>query len=113
MVNIDIAKEHDIQLITVVGEIDASSSIELDDALRSASDEGSGIIINLEGLDYISSAGLGVFISYIDELKTKKILFILFGMQPAVKEVFDILGLNQIMTIVTDKDEAIKIANEI
>jgi len=112
MVNISIDKEDDIQLINVLGEIDASSSIKLDDALKTTSAEGLAIVMNLEGLSYISSAGLGVFISYLDELKTKNIKFVLFGLQPAVTEVFDILGLNQIMNIVITKKDALRIANE-
>ncbi|MEQ8238316.1 MAG: STAS domain-containing protein [Cyclobacteriaceae bacterium] len=58
------------------------------------------------------TAALGVFISYLEELKTKNIKFVLFGLQPAVKEVFDILGLNQIMNIVVTKEDALRIANE-
>ncbi|MEQ8238317.1 MAG: hypothetical protein RIA69_03850 [Cyclobacteriaceae bacterium] len=51
MVNISIDKEGGSNLIKVIGEIDASSSIKLDDALKTTSDAGLPIVMNLEGLN--------------------------------------------------------------
>ena len=76
MVEIHIVKEEDFELITVNGEIDASSSIELDNVLKKASSETLKIMVDLQNLEYISSAGLGVFISYLEELKSKDSIFI-------------------------------------
>lgn len=112
MVKIDKKPETDFQVIEVIGEIDASSSIELDNALKSASDEYKSILINLEGLDYISSAGLGVFISYLEDWKKREIKLVIYGLQEKVKEVFAILGLQHLMNIADNKAEAITLLNE-
>ncbi|MEQ8554314.1 MAG: STAS domain-containing protein [Cyclobacteriaceae bacterium] len=112
MVKIEKKPETDFQLIEVTGEIDASSSIELDNALKSASDEYTSILINLEGLDYISSAGLGVFISYLEDLKKRQIKLVIYGLQEKVKEVFAILGLQHLMNIADTKTEALALLNE-
>lgn len=112
MVKIDKKPETDFQVIEVIGEIDASSSIELDNALKSASDEYNSILINLEGLDYISSAGLGVFISYLEDWKKREIKLVIYGLQEKVKEVFAILGLQHLMNIADNKAEAITLLNE-
>lgn len=112
MVEIHVVKEEDFELITVKGEIDASSSIELDNVLKKASSETLKIMVDLQNLEYISSAGLGVFISYLEELKSKNIQMILFGMKASVYEVFKILGLQNLITIATDKEEGIKLLNE-
>ena len=102
-----------VHFITVNGEIDAGSSIYLDDALKAAMDNGEKkIVVDLSGLDYISSAGLGVFISHIDEFKLKNIELALFGINETVKQVFDILGLEKLLTIVDNKEAAINSFNE-
>ncbi len=107
MVEIKSTKEEDILFIDVVGEIDASSSIHLDNALKQALDDKEKYVaVNLEGLAYISSAGLGVFISYVEEFELAQLKAVLYGMNEAVQEVFQILGLEKLLTIVTNKEEA-------
>ena len=107
MVEIDTGTENECYLISVKGEVDASSSIELDNALEKALNESKKILIDLSQLEYISSAGLGVFISYLEELKGKKISLVLFGLKPKVREVFNILGLQHLIKIVGTKAEGL------
>ncbi|NQZ78892.1 MAG: STAS domain-containing protein [Ekhidna sp.] len=102
-----------IHCISVQGEIDAGSSIYLDNSLKEAMDAGEKkIIVDLAGLDYISSAGLGVFISHLDEFEIKGIQLVLFGVNETVNQVFEILGLEKLLTIVESKEEAIDSFNE-
>lgn len=112
MVHIDAIAEADYQLITVKGEIDASSSIELDNALKAASEAYSKILIDLQELDYISSAGLGVFISYLEDLKKNHIHLVIYSLQPKVLEVFEILGLQKLMKIGANKESALRLLDE-
>ncbi|XOV92065.1 MAG: STAS domain-containing protein [Bacteroidota bacterium] len=107
MVEINTKEETDYCLVEVLGEIDASSSIELDDAIKKALEKKMNLLIDLENLDYISSAGLGVFISYLEEFKEKDKKMILFGLKPKVREVFEILGLQHIIKMVETKEEGI------
>ncbi len=107
MVEINTKSEEAYYLIEVSGEIDASSSIELDDAIKEGLENNRHILIDLQNLEYISSAGLGVFISYLEELKEKERKMILFGLKPKVKEVFEILGLQHIIKMVETKSEGI------
>ena len=112
MVKIETIKEDGYQLIEVHGEIDASSSIELDDALKNAAESASQILIDLSGLEYISSAGLGVFISYLEELKKNEVKLVIFGLNDKVLEVFEILGLQHLMNIKDNKQNAFNFLNE-
>ena len=97
-----------IHFISVCGEIDAGSSIHLDDAFKEAlQNEEKKIATDLTKLDYISSAGLGVFISYLEEFTNKNIRLVLFGINDSVKQVFDVLGLEKLLKIVSSKEEAI------
>lgn len=110
--NISANKEENIYVITIDGEIDASSSIELDTAISEAIKSGERkIIVDCAKLNYISSAGLGVFMSYLEDFEEQGIKIALYEMNDKVKSVFEILGLVDLIDIVPTKEEAEKIVN--
>lgn len=114
MISIKRLQEDGIDFIMVIGEIDASSSIELDLAIAKSVGEGfSKILIDCSGLEYISSAGLGVFMSYIEECKDRGIKMVLFGMSDKVVNTFNILGLNELLQIAKDKVQAKQMVNDL
>lgn len=114
MVHIKRLQEDGIDIISPIGEIDASSSIELDLTIAKSVGEGyTKILVDCSALEYISSAGLGVFMSYIDEFKDKKLKMVLYGMSDKVANTFSILGLNELLEIVPGKEEAKQKINEV
>jgi len=114
MVHIKRLQENGADIIAVIGEIDASSSIELDLAIAKSVGEGfKRILVDCHALEYISSAGLGVFMSYIEEFRDKKIQMVLFGLKEKVINTFQILGLAELLHIRESKSEALKLANEL
>jgi len=114
MIDIKTETENNFLIISVKGEADASSSIHLDQAIREAIDQGNtNILVDCNQLNYISSAGLGVFMSYIEEISEKSIHFILFGLSEKVLKVFGILGLDQLLIIKADKEESVSVFNGI
>lgn len=105
--------EQGAELLSVHGEIDASSSIDLDQAIANCvRDEAKKIVIDLTHLSYISSAGLGVFMSYVEELKEKKIRMVIFGLTSRVAHTFNLLGLADLLEIAAGKEEAYKMIHE-
>ena len=114
MIHIKRLQENGADVVVLIGEIDASSSIELDLAIAKSVGEGfSQILIDCSALEYISSAGLGVFMSYIEEFKDKKIKMVLFGMNEKVANTFEILGLHELLMIASDKVQAKKMIDEV
>jgi len=114
MIHIKRLQEDGAEILALIGEIDASSSIELDLAIAKSVGEGfNKILVDCSSLEYISSAGLGVFMSYIEEFKDKRIKMVLFGMSEKVANTFEILGLNELLEISKDKAEAKKLLNEL
>ena len=107
MINIDTKKDGEMLTIKVMGDVDASSSIELDNAIKQAVGDGlKKILVNGQDLHYISSAGLGVFMSYLQEFDRKNIRIALFGLNEKVENVFKILGLDQLIRLVQTEKEA-------
>jgi len=114
MVHIKRLQEEGIDILAIIGEIDASSSIELDLTIAKSVGEGfKRLLVDCSALEYISSAGLGVFMSYIEELREKKINMVLYGLKEKVANTFDILGLADLLHIRENKIEALKLANEL
>ncbi|MDX5435696.1 MAG: STAS domain-containing protein [Pontibacter sp.] len=100
-------------IMTLDGELDASSSVLLDEELSDPEImQYSKILVDCQKLHYISSAGLGVFISHLQRFEDAQIKLIFFNMQDKVRNVFEILGLDLLMTIVSNYEEARTIANE-
>jgi anti-sigma B factor antagonist len=107
MVEIIKLQEEGLEIIVVKGEVDASSSIQLDNAISEVVEVGGkNILIDCTSLEYISSAGLGVFMSYIEELKKKEAKMALYGLNEKVRGVFEILGLDQLLSLAADKEQA-------
>ncbi|MDJ1482144.1 STAS domain-containing protein [Cytophagaceae bacterium YF14B1] len=104
--------KEDLTILVVDGELDASSSILLDESIESVVAQGKKkILIDGQSLNYISSAGLGVFMSHVQEFEEKGIQMILFGLNEKVLRVFQILGLDQLLSITASEDEAIQLLN--
>lgn len=114
MVHIKRMQEEGVDVLAIVGEIDASSSIDLDLAIAKSLSEGhTKILVDCSALEYISSAGLGVFMSYIEEFKEKNFKMVIFGMKEKVMNTFNILGLDELLLIVPTKVEAKKRLSEV
>jgi len=100
-------KHDNFVTIRPVGELDANSSIFVDEKMNQLLEEKLyNIHVDCSGISYISSAGLGVFISYLDEIVSQGGRLIFSDMTSNVFDVFDLLGLNQIMEIVKTSAEA-------
>ncbi|MBK5279723.1 MAG: STAS domain-containing protein [Bacteroidia bacterium] len=114
MVHIKRLQESGNDIIAIIGEIDASSSIELDLTIaKSVGDGFAKILVDCTALEYISSAGLGVFMSYIEEFQEKEIRMVLFGLKEKVANTFVILGLADLLHICSSKEEAKKLIDEL
>jgi len=114
MVQIKRLQEDGIDTLAIIGEIDASSSIELDLSIAKSVGEGyKKILVDCGSLEYISSAGLGVFMSYIEEFSDKGICMVMFGLNEKVANNFSILGLSDLLHIRATKEEAKQLINEL
>jgi anti-sigma B factor antagonist len=73
MLKIEKNIENDHSVLSLEGEIDASNSVELGSVIKEMVEGGAkNILVDCSGLEYISSAGLGVFMSYLEEFQEKR-----------------------------------------
>lgn len=93
-------------VLILSGNLDENNAAEIDNFLRKAiKSHKKNILIDCRNLNYISSAGLGIFLSNLPELKEKNISLIFFGMKPGVQKVFSYLGLDAVLTIKDNLEE--------
>ena len=90
--------QQSISVIKVGGYIDTTTSAELEHALSQLIKSNSyNIIIDLGNVDYISSAGWGIFISEIKGIRENKGDLKLVSMIPDVYDVFELLEFHYIL----------------
>ncbi len=98
-----------VALVDVKGYLDAHTFEQLDKALGDLfKSKVFRIVVKLDELDYISSAGAGVFIGVFGRAQENQGDIVILKPSPNVREVFDLLGLSQIFKIVEDLPSALK-----
>ena len=81
------------------GRLDTTAAPEFQAALQEQLEGTDALIIDLEKLDYISSAGLRVLIFAHKEMKKKHGSMKLVRVNGIIMEIFDVTGFTDILTI--------------
>lgn len=98
-----------IKILAISGEMNANTSSEVDNRLTNLIMGGNKkLIVNLAGLNYISSAGLRVFLSANKLIKKQNGELRISNLNDLVKEVFEISGFTMIFSIYSDEKDALK-----
>ncbi len=98
-----------VTVVKVQGFLDAHTAPSLDRELRRALAAGAArVVVDLEELTYISSAGLGVFLSYVEPLRDRGGDLRLCSLLPKVQRVFDIVGFSSVFQISGSVEDAIQ-----
>lgn len=96
-----------VEILQLEGFLDAHTAPQLESTIAKVIEEQMyRIIVNFEQLDYISSAGLGVFMVFIEDVRSNKGDIKLVSMKPKVYNVFDLLGFPMLFDILPTEDEA-------
>jgi anti-sigma B factor antagonist len=106
---IALREENRVSIVELKGYLDAHTAPELEKALQQLmTTKKFNIIVNCRDLNYISSAGLGVFMAFIEDVRQQRGDIKLSNMSPKVYNVFDLLGFPILYEIFKDEGEAIK-----
>lgn len=99
----------DVLVIRPEGRIDTNTSDELERALTGRIDGGARrLVLDMSGTDYISSAGLRVLLLAAKKLRGAAGQLVLGGMNPSVRQIFELAGFVSIFTIEPDVDRAVE-----
>lgn len=106
---ISVIDKDDVKIINCKGFIDTTTSQSLENTLSDLLQKHNyKIIIDLSDVDYISSAGWGIFVSEIKNIRKNKGDLKLVNMKPEVMEIFELLDFTNILEYYKNVDEALK-----
>ncbi len=96
-------------IVSVEGRMDAVTTPEFEQKLGGWIDEGEiRFIVDLSGLDYISSAGLRGILTSVKRLKAEGGRIVFTALHGTVKEVFEISGFSTIIPIYDSVEAALQ-----
>ena len=105
--SVETSTQGDLSVIELEGYLDAHTAPQFEQSIQSEIDAGHyRIVVDCEKLSYISSAGLGVFMSFVEEIREQGGDIKICGLTPKVRQVFDILGFAEIYDICDDRGSA-------
>ena len=108
-VDVSYAGENDeIAIISARGFIDTTTAPELEKKLEEQLALNKyKIVVDLENIDYVSSAGWGVFVSEIREIRENNGDLVLVNMSPDVYDVYELMEFSSILKAFDSVEDAI------
>ncbi len=98
-----------VTVIEIFGELDAHTAPKLEEEFQQLiRQKNVQIIVNGSGLEYISSAGLGVFMAYIEDIRSHGGDIKISNLKPKVYNVFDLLGFPTLYDILDTENDALE-----
>jgi anti-anti-sigma factor len=95
--------------LTVSGRLDASNSASFDESAKALLNPPSkSVLVDLAGLEYISSSGLRSLLSLAKAVRKAGFKTAFCSLQPAPEEIFRIAGFMEILTFRPDEKSAAK-----
>lgn len=95
-------------VLTVAGKIDARTMGDFENGIRALIDAGHfNIVIDFSEVPFISSAGLGILMSVIDEVRDGGGDLVLASVVPEVYRIFDLLEFTTLFKFFPTVEEAI------
>ena len=102
-----------VQIVRVEGYLDSSTFPQLQDRLSEfISEKNYRFVIDVEELNYISSAGLGVLMGMLQEVREHEGDLKMANMSTKIRNVFDMLGFSRLLRIYDSVDQAVEAFKE-
>lgn len=93
--------------VSIVGFLDAHTVVTFEQTVQELLEKDCRkIVLGLENLNYISSAGIGAIMSLLQQLRRRDGDLVLLSPTTKVYKVLEMLGFTKIFSIVEDRDAA-------
>lgn len=101
-------RENNVIIVELSGELDGHTSEGLWETFLDLLRQGVGdciIIVDMSGVEFIDSVGIGTLVRGLDEFTQSRSEFVLVGLAPEIKRPFDLTGVSKIMPIYSSVDK--------
>ena len=106
--NVNLRGLGSVSVIDVKGYLDAHTAPELENVFNRLLDQRQfRVVVNFNDLKYISSAGLGVFMAYVETMRENQGDIKFSNMKENVYNIFDLLGFPILYEFYKDENEAV------
>lgn len=107
--NVNLRGVGSVSVIDVKGYLDAHTAPELENVFNKLLDDQQfRVVVNFDELKYISSAGLGVFMAYVETMRENKGDIKFSNMKENVYNIFDLLGFPILYEFFKEEKEALQ-----
>lgn len=97
----------------VSGRVDSANALEFEEVLRNAIEENDrAVVMDLEALSYISSAGLRAVLVTAKMLWSREAKFALCSLPAQIREVFETSGFDKVIALHPSRAEALASLDE-
>ncbi len=107
--DVKIEEKNSVKILNLKGYLDAYTSLEFEEVMKKLVEGGSyKLVVNMKNLSYISSAGFGVFMAFVDEVRKNGGDIKFCCLSEKIDEIFELLGFKHIFNVLNSESEAIK-----
>ncbi len=104
-----VEEKNSVKVLKLKGYLDAYTSLQFEEMMRELVQSGNyKIVVNMMNLTYISSAGFGVFMAFIDDVRRNAGDIRFCCLSEKIDEIFELLGFKHIFKVFKDEENAIK-----
>lgn len=104
-----IVEDNDVLVIDLREDnLDASNVREFKDAIQSVIHERTKVVLDMSGVKFVDSSGLGSLISCLRLLNSRRGDFKLCGMSNSVRALFELMRMHRVFNIHDSRQEAVR-----
>lgn len=105
------ARTEDVAIVHVVGNVNSSNALQLDNHLQKLVGTGCrAIVIDLGRLEYMTSAGFRCLLRAEQKIGSAEGKLALYGLQGLTRELFEVGGFLEMFAIAASREEAMRLA---
>jgi len=95
-------------VLRLTGPLDAKTAPGLIEHCAAVHEGGQNLVLNLEGVTFIASSGIGALLSLAESFREDERRLGFAAVSPAVESVLALLNLEEFLTVYTSEDEALE-----
>ena len=105
---LDVTERDGYTVLAVRGEVDVYTAPRFRERLIELVSEGKHrIVIDLEGVDFLDSTGLGVLVGALKRVRSNDGDLFLVCTQPRIRKVFEVTGLTKVFSLFDSVEDAV------
>src|SRR5438445_13576206 len=104
----DTGGEGRAEVIRLRGRLDARTSPLLLERCASVRDIGGNLVLNMRGVSFVSSSGIGSLLALTEEFRERGGCLSLAESSPGVRETIELLNLEEFLTVYDSEEQALK-----